>query len=397
MNANEFQSSCHKVISETLNWFHGEFKKGTLKFPFPHTYATQLRIAESPTHFLAELVGAQQVSPDAQITLSTRAIEKLTASNSFFISGKEIGANGTAFITGNGGDLTITGGAYSTNADKSEIESRLGIKLPETGVNCTSADYLIDVENIATCYFVDVNFLYSNGSQVYFRDIVWGIAIKKDLMSPIEFENWLKEKFKSSFEEKRTIGILFNNETPDERATKQLLSLSEQKITERILDKFLQEHKDVFAKALAYQEVYPQCVLKWIERESSDPKESIPDYFMKRADGTFDILDVKKGFLDKKITTGQPARIRFIVYVTELIAQLETYRRYFSSEKNRRYADETYGIKVCSDEIKLLGIVGGYYEHDLAEVEKALAPYKDNITIIGYADLANLIRLSNKK
>jgi len=72
MNKNEFKSTCQKVISEALNWFHGEHKNGLLKFPSPHTYATQLRIAESPTHFLAELVGARKISPNTPVTLSTR-------------------------------------------------------------------------------------------------------------------------------------------------------------------------------------------------------------------------------------------------------------------------------------------------------------------------------------
>lgn len=396
MNEIEFKSSCHKVTERWLNWIHGGHKKGLLKFVNPHTYATQLRIAESPTHFLAELVGVQQVSSCERVTLSTRAVEKLTSSNSFFLSGKEANADGAALVTGDG-HLTILGGVYSTNVDKNVVESRLNLKLPDGGVNCTSADYLIDAENLRTCYFNDANFIYSNGPRVYFRYILWGIAIPKDSMGNMEFIKWLEGKFNSTFSENKGVGgVLFNEETSEERVAKQLISLSEQKITERILDKFLQEHKDVLAKALSYQEVYPQCILEWVERESSDPEKSIPDYFMKREGGTFDILDVKKGFLDRKITKGQPARIRFIDYVTELIAQLETYKRYFSSKKNRKYAEDTYGIKVCSDEIKLLGIVGGYYEHDFVEVEKALAPYKDHITIIGYADLANLIRLLNR-
>ncbi|REG99387.1 hypothetical protein [Flavobacterium aquicola] len=112
---------------------------------------------------------------------------------------------------------------------------------------------------------------------------------------------------------------------------------------------------------------------------------------MESKDGTYHIVDLKKGFLGRKLVKGKIERERFIDYVAELVAQLINYERYFEESENRDYAKSNYGIEV-NNEIKLIGVIGGFYEYDEIAVSKILRQYSTKITIISYFDLATLIK-----
>lgn len=396
MNVTEFQSSCYNIFKHTLNWFHNEHQKGTLTYPNEPSYATQLRIAVSPTHYLAELFGSKSFLAKEEIDISIKPMERLTDSTSFFLPGKKIVGDEPAIMRFYGQDHRVTGKfVLGVGVDFQEAEKRLGLKLPSVKLTYKEG-VALKIEDAADKVFItNMDVLRVEGVRIYFRNVVLGIAIQKSSLSVLQFKNWLKGNIEGPFFEcKQAVGVLYDYDTTKERIARQLISLSEQKISEKLIDNFLEEQRDTFASALGYEKAYPKCRFKWVQRENNDPCVSIPDYLMKRKDGSFDILDLKKGFIGRKLTKGKPARLRFIDCVTELIAQLVMYQRYFNFEKNRKFARETYGIKT-DNTIKLIGIVGNYYEFESDEVNKALTQYKDNITLIGYADLANYIRLSN--
>jgi hypothetical protein len=132
--------------------------------------------------------------------------------------------------------------------------------------------------------------------------------------------------------------------------------------------------------------------LHWIEKKYENPDEdSKPDYLMERLDGKFDILDLKTGAIRyKSLTKGGKARIRFVDYVDELVAQLVVYKRYFGSLANKEWAYEKYGIQ--TDNIRLIGIVGNQNNFIQKEVSAALKKYADEIVILSYPDLVALLR-----
>jgi len=76
--------------------------------------------------------------------------------------------------------------------------------------------------------------------------------------------------------------------------------------------------------------------------------------------------------------------------VSDLIGQLDTYKRYFEQEKNKEWALKKYGVKIKNP--RLIGIVGNYDNFLQDEVDLVLRQYKDDIVIISYSDLINLLR-----
>jgi hypothetical protein len=181
----------------------------------------------------------------------------------------------------------------------------------------------------------------------------------------------------------------------------QLISLSNQIIKEPYIDKYIEEHKFVFANALGYKDALKMS-FKWIERSTDEPYKSKPDFVLVKRDNTFDILDLKTGAIKlksltkgKKLEKGQQIRIRFVDYVNELISQLEEYKSYFKHEKNIQFIKNKYSLDVDLDNMKLIGIVGNQNNFDTSQVDSALRPYKNYIKIISYYDLANMILKHN--
>lgn len=123
--------------------------------------------------------------------------------------------------------------------------------------------------------------------------------------------------------------------------------------------------------------------LKWIEHDGSVQESSInPDLFIKRADGKYDIIDLKLALLNKKrVTIGSRARRKFISSVIDGIAQLANYKFYFSFEKNREYALEKYDIDI--DEPTLTLVVGSMENVYVDEVIEALRAHAE-MNIIDY-------------
>ena len=111
---------------------------------------------------------------------------------------------------------------------------------------------------------------------------------------------------------------------------------------------------------------------------------------MEREDGFFDILDLKKALLKQSITVkARPRGIRFNWYVSNLIAQLMDYRRYFDCKTNREWAHSNHGIKVNNP--FLIGVVGNFDTYKKERVDLALEPYRDNIVIHSYQNIVDLL------
>ncbi|MNR29951.1 hypothetical protein D3C85_1473720 [compost metagenome] len=109
---------------------------------------------------------------------------------------------------------------------------------------------------------------------------------------------------------------------------------------------------------------------------------------VRRADGYYDIYDLKTAALAKKnITKGGRKRRRFIDYVEEGVAQLVNYEEYFSYPKNAEYAHKKYGVQ-CK-EPKLVLIVGSWENSSIEEVQQARRRYP-NIEIIDYDTFCHL-------
>lgn len=154
-------------------------------------------------------------------------------------------------------------------------------------------------------------------------------------------------------------------------------------LRETTIGEFINCHPEIIKKTFNSTHFEYEPTLKWLQHDGTCTDSSInPDLMVRRADGYYDIYDLKTALLDKKsITKADRNRRRFIDAVCEGVAQLANYREYFQYEKNAEYAKEKYGIAVNCPRLVL--VVGNYENVDVDEVKQACRQYND-VQIIDY-------------
>ncbi|WP_281309444.1 hypothetical protein [Flavobacterium flavigenum] len=388
MTVKEFENQLKESLINYYEFTRKNIFNNNIKSINQLTYNSQIRIGETNEHFIVELLGAKNFYPEIGISLSTRAVETVISINHFILGSKKNFDNDMAVLDFSGSFCNITGIHLSSAKDIKETESRIGIKIIKDGIRKEKSTIPLKFDkNSNNSIMQEVDLLRTESSRIYYRYIKTLIIVEKSY-TLINFKNWLENKIKEKWDLNHFIGI--NHNSNHNTLSKSLFSLSEQNISERIIDKFISDHVEQFATSMGYKRALPQIKLKWKDKNDKDPSESIPDYIVESKDGYYHIIDLKKGFLGKDLVKGKIGRKRFIDYVCELIAQLKNYERYFDKQANRDYAKSKYGIEV-NNNIKLIGIVGNYYEYNEEEVAQVLDQYDEKISIISYFDLASLI------
>jgi hypothetical protein len=158
---------------------------------------------------------------------------------------------------------------------------------------------------------------------------------------------------------------------------------------ETTIGEFLKLHPEIIKKAFKTEHFEYEPYLKWLEHDGTCEDVAInPDLLIKRADGYYDIYDLKIAALAKRnVTKGGRKRRRFIDYVEEGVAQLANYEEYFTYTKNADHAKEKYGIEV--EKPKLVLVVGSWENSSPQEVKQARRRYA-GIEIIDYDTFCRL-------
>jgi hypothetical protein len=158
---------------------------------------------------------------------------------------------------------------------------------------------------------------------------------------------------------------------------------------ETTIGEFLKLHPEIIKKAFKTEHFEYEPYLKWLEHDGTCEDVAInPDLLIKRADGYYDIYDLKTAALAKRnVTKGGRKRRRFIDYVEEGVAQLANYEEYFTYTKNADHAKEKYGIEV--EKPKLVLVVGSWENSSPEEVNQARRRYA-GIEIIDYDTFCHL-------
>jgi hypothetical protein len=158
---------------------------------------------------------------------------------------------------------------------------------------------------------------------------------------------------------------------------------------ETTLGEFFRLHPDIVYRAFNTDSFHYEPHLRWVEHDGTCEDEAInPDLLVRRADGFYDIFDLKNGLIDtRNVTKGGRKRRRFIDYVEEGVAQLVNYREYFTYPKNALLAKEKYGVEVSSPNLVL--VVGNWDNSSVDEVQQACRRYPD-IRIIDYDSLCHM-------
>ena len=385
----------HAVTVELNQWFRrirGDVIKGALKIDGRYSYPTHIRIAASPTHFIAEVYGSQSAF-DALLT-EPAMLETFPSTSGYFNPGSPASDDdpGTIMCPDGGIVSNLLG---STTYDEAVFRDKIGYPLAGARFQSYDRPNVITIgPQIGRLLLREMDFIRSDGIRVWLRTVQFAIVLRREV-SAVDFRSWLQEQMWSmSFVGNGIsdlLGMNFSERFTNDPFGRELSSLADQDVDEAVLDTFIRHHKDQFARALGRKRAIAQPRLTWVRRDEKDPEISIPDYALERGDGGFDLLDLKRGLLwSKRLFRGRRARMHFGSYVQELIGQLSGYARYFSHDENRRYALDTYGIRV--DVPRLIGIVGNYDNLKRDDLELALENHRRDLTIMSYTDLVNLHR-----
>ena len=162
-----------------------------------------------------------------------------------------------------------------------------------------------------------------------------------------------------------------------------------QGVHETTLGEFLRLHPEFLKKAFSCNEFLYEKSFQWKESKFVRDEQSInPDLLIKRLDGFYDICDLKTAaFKYKSLTNNKTSRRKFNDYVYDGVAQLNTYREYFTYAENARHAFEVHGVKVSDP--KLILVVGSWDNACPIDIEQACLNHPE-ITIIDYDTFCHL-------
>lgn len=390
MNAKEFREN---ILSYYNNYYRALLSKrkliGVRNTGLPSTVVT----AESPTQYVSELIGCRRLCSPEDFKLTATPIQRVSSVNNFINPNVTNGDGQPSRIIGGGGQgsIFLVCIAFSdTNATYEAFRSIFPFPLRTTNIrsgNCHGTALHIDDE-VNNVYFYQVDLLCRASELIAYRTINIASVFKKDVTcdslkkSLTEFTNGI-EKLTG------TPSIVPFQPTAAEFA-RQLAGLLSVPITETAIDKFIQTNSRYFTRALGYQSCIPQCELHRQSRRLPGQVSFLqPDYLMKREDGYYDIVDLKRALLKTPIIVGPVDRKRFGEYVNNLFAQLATYEDYFNNLQNAEWAEMNYGVRLSS--ARLIGIVGNYQSFEREEVNCALSMFDPKIALFSYNELVNLL------
>ncbi len=404
MQIKAFAEILKPLLEERLNLLNNLINKNNLRFDSAYAFNNLLRCAETPTHFICELLGVKIFKPTERISINylQRTNEKIPSTNSYFMPfSKDISK---PVINMCSEDNTLQGFLLITNNDYLTLQ-KLPFPIPSVKINRKDGDYPLNIaDNADLLILKDMTLINILDYCYFYRYIPFALITKKNVTEEIikdrlntDLQLDISSLTNPNISVNYITGINFCHSELNIYIASQLISFSNQIIKEPYIDKYIEEHESVFANSLGYKNLL-KIAFKWIERSIDEPYESKPDFILVKKDNTFDILDLKTGAIKfksltkgKKMKKGQQIRIRFVDYVNELISQLEEYKSYFKHEKNIQYIKNKYGLDVDLENMRLIGIVGNQNNFDTSHIASALNPYKDYIKIISYYDLANMV------
>ena len=112
-------------------------------------------------------------------------------------------------------------------------------------------------------------------------------------------------------------------------------------VGEEYFQEFFESFPCVF-ETFRYLKSYPKPRLPLPDHEEGEYLE--PDFLVERADGLFDVLDLKTP--DEKLIHGRLHREHFYAKIDEYISQVTNYSRYFDDHNNREVVKNKLGIDV---------------------------------------------------
>lgn len=391
-----------KTSEEFFNiWFTKlkiELWKGNIQAPKEIFCPVELQFFQSDNHFIIEALGTQSLLYFKKILVRDK-INRIKNLTSFILGGPENldVKNKSALLYLGGFNNHFSGFNFLASTNVNIIQERLRLnEIPQAIQTDLNLPMKLDDD---TNYFLFTNckFFYQvDPLKLYYRRHSFTLIIKKNIKKEA-LNSYLFNKSKTLFKTGTgdLMGIFYDN-FPNDKFREELLSLSNQPVRETQIDAFINSHEKAFARALNYKKAVSHVELKIVDKEGWDKDSLIPDYLMEREDGTFDILDLKKGLVMSSLTMGGKSRRRLNTYCYQLVAQLEGYKRYFQSIENSKWAYENMGIKL-NDSPLLIGVIGNQNNFFREEIDEALSIHNKNIILFSYIEVCDLLSMKLKK
>lgn len=154
-------------------------------------------------------------------------------------------------------------------------------------------------------------------------------------------------------------------------------------ITEPTITSFLSqaEFRFILEMRFAASHIHSQTKCEW-QSETKIPL--IPDFFIVNTDGYADIVEFKLPRIKHNSVVGTQNRETFSSELNSYISQTRVYVDYFNDPNNRKWMEETYGIKVLNPKRYL--IIGRRWDFSGEEWRKIAADYQ-GLNILTYDDL----------
>lgn len=390
MKQQDLFSTCENFFNQWFRKIKNLHLQNRIKATGEIHCGNEVNIFESKDHFIIELSGSEPITSFKSIQVKNK-IQNVGDTTNHLIGGFKIkdlnkkeplmsfyGSSriyliNNDFFSGDGPDKSFPKiDQKSQNLDE--------IKIP---IFIDSECNYVLIENCRFGYYLpDLKF--------YFRIHPFTLIIKKKTKKEALL-SFLVSTAENQLKSNQEVFMgLFVNSKPIVRFCHELISLANQPVHETRIDAFINKYNKLFATALDYKSAKSNVELKIIDKTGWDKETLIPDYLMEREDGSFDILDLKKGLIDRPLTIGGKSRRRLNAYCYELVAQLEGYKRYFSSPLNSKWAWENLGIRL-NESPQLIGIVGNQNSFFQESIDEALSVHRDNITLFSYNSLCDLL------
>lgn len=225
---------------------------------------------------------------------------------------------------------------------------------------------------------------------VRIRHVRYALLIAKHT-KPAEYRSYLEKELSVS----NGSGLIAAELIPDGKAEAVLRAAQfaniylMNQLHETSIGSFIDQHREILLSALKAQDLISEPYLRWVV-PSADPNELAvnPDLFVRRADGYWDMYDLKLALLNRKdLTTGKRNRRRFVTTIEDGIAQLAHYRDFLSIPEHATLAKEKYGVTF--DRPRFVLVVGNYENANAERIADARRRFPD-LELIDYDSLLQL-------
>ena len=172
MKPKEFINTSKDVITEWLNHLNRLISERKLNIPFSYSFSNLLRVAESPSHFVCELIGAKLYKPSEKIILDCpKKPENFKNTISYFIPyTKQDNVSATVKISAN--DISLTGLRLSTGHDYELVNKKINFPLPDNLINRKIADTpLLIKPSVNTCTLNNMTLIKIDNLRLIYRYI----------------------------------------------------------------------------------------------------------------------------------------------------------------------------------------------------------------------------------